>query len=65
MKSPPGAFSEWKILDTLLEDLKGYVVDNHMDIAPEDVNWGHAGSAQHLLALLNEAAVFAGIRHEK
>ena len=24
---------------TLLEDLKGYVVDNHMDIAPEDVNW--------------------------
>ena len=50
---------------TLLEDLKGYVVDNHMDIAPEDVNWGHAGSAQHLLALLNEAALFAGIRHEK
>ena len=61
MDSYIGSIGEIAIL---LEGLKGYVVDNHMGIAPEDVNWGHAGSARRLLALLNEAAAFAGIRHE-
>lgn len=46
---------------TLLEDLKGHIVDSHMGIALEEVNWSHVGSAQQLLALLNEAATFAGI----
>lgn len=49
----------------LLDELKSHVVDDHMGISPEDVNWGHVGSANHLLEMLNEAAAFAGIRAEK
>ena len=36
-------------------------VENHMDVAPEEVNWGHVGSAKHLLQLIKEASEFAGI----
>ena len=46
----------------LLEDLKSFMVDDHMGISPEEVNWGHVGSAEHMLKLLNEAAAFVGIR---
>lgn len=47
-----------------LDELKGFVAGDHMGIAPETVNWGHVGSARHLLETLDEAAVFAGIRSE-
>jgi len=33
---------------TLLAELQNYV-DNHMEVNPDDVNWGHAGSAERLL----------------
>ncbi len=49
----------------LLNKLQGAVADNHMGVAPETVNWGHAGTAQHILEMLNEVAAAAGIRSEK
>ena len=36
-------------------------IENHMDVAPEEVNWGHVGSAKHLLQLIKEASEFAEI----
>jgi len=36
-----------------LELLRRYA-DNHMECDPEEVNWGHVGSASHFLELLNE-----------
>ena len=47
-------------LEEKLDALKAHV-ENHMDVAPEEVNWGHVGSAKHLLTLLKEASEFAGI----
>ena len=47
-----------------LEDLQAYV-DNHMDVSPEAVNWSHVGTARHLLELVREAGVFAGIKSEE
>ena len=43
-----------------LDALKAHV-DSHMDTAPEMVNWGHVGSAKHLLRLLKEASQFEGL----
>lgn len=39
-----------------LEMLKAYV-DDHMEIAPEAVHWGHVGTAQHVLEMLKEITV--------
>ncbi len=36
--------------------------DNHFGHSPEEINWGHVGSAQHILELLTEAADFTGNR---
>ena len=47
-----------------LEDLQAYV-DNHLNVSPEAVNWGHVGTARHLLELVREAGVFAGIKSEE
>jgi len=52
-------------ISALLNKLQEAVVDNHMGVAPEAVNWGHAGTAQHILEMLNEVAAAAGIRSEK
>jgi hypothetical protein len=46
-----------------LELLRGYV-DNHMECDPEDVNWGHVGSAGHVLEQLDEIIEFLGIKGE-
>lgn len=35
------------------------LIDNHMNISPEDVNWGHVGDAQHISELLHEVINFA------
>lgn len=43
-----------------LDALKAQAVDNHLGVNPDAVNWGNVGTAQHLLALLAEAAEFAG-----
>ena len=48
-------------ISALLDELKAEAED-HMGVAPEAGNWGHVGSAQHLLSLLNDAATYAGIR---
>ena len=48
------------VLEEKLDALKAHI-ENHMDVAPEEVNWGHVGSAKHLLTLLKEASEFAGI----
>ena len=47
-------------LEEKLDALKAHV-ENHMDVAPEEVNWGHVGSAKHLLQLIKEVSEFAGI----
>lgn len=48
----------------LLDELKYVVVDNHMGIAPDNVNWGHVGTVNHLLELVTEVSVAAGLRDE-
>lgn len=47
-------------IEEKLDALKAHI-ENHMDVAPEEVNWGHVGSAKHLLQLIKEASEFAGI----
>ena len=36
--------------------------DNHMEVPPDDVDWGHVGSARHVLELLTEATAFLNLR---
>jgi len=36
--------------------------DDHLGVAPEDVHWGHVGSANHVNEQLAEIAVFLGLR---
>lgn len=43
-----------------LEKLGEYM-DDHMGASPEEINWGHVGSANHILELLNDITEFAGI----
>lgn len=38
----------------LLNNLQN-LVDNHLDFDPENIDWGHAGTAAHLVRLLKEA----------
>lgn len=51
-----------------MEQIKKYLgelqalADDHLGNAPEEVTWGHVGSAKHLAELLKEAADFAGNR---
>lgn len=33
---------------TLLDELQNYV-DDHMEVSPDDVHWGHVGDAERLL----------------
>ena len=47
-----------------LETLKDYV-DNHLDVAPEAVNWGNVGTARHLLELVREAGASVGLEVEE
>ena len=48
-------------LQETVDALKAHI-DNHMDVRHDMVNWGHVGSAKHLLKLLKEASAFAGIK---
>lgn len=34
--------------------------NNHLGHSPEEINWGHVGSAQHALEQLTEIAEFLG-----
>ena len=38
--------------------------DDHLGILPEEVHWGHVGSAQHVNVLLGEVAGFLGLREQ-
>lgn len=38
------------------------LADDHMGHAPEEINWSHVGSANHILEELCEIAAFAGIK---
>lgn len=40
-------------INSRLDELKAYTED-HMGVDPDSINWGHAGSAQQLLAELTE-----------
>ena len=44
-----------------LDAIKAQAVDNHLGVSPDAVNWGNVGTAQHLLAVLAEAAEIAGV----
>jgi hypothetical protein len=39
--------------DDRLEELKTFF-DEHMKYSPEDINWGHVGTATHFLERLTE-----------
>jgi len=56
-----GAFIS-KIADITdrLELLRWYA-DNHMECQPEEVTWGHVGSAAHVVEQLQELIDFLGI----
>ena len=45
-----------------LEVLNEYM-DNRMDTSPEEINWGHVGSANHIRELLDGIIGFANIKH--
>ena len=36
--------------------------EDHLGTAPDDVNWGHVGSANYVKDHLNEIAGFLGLR---
>jgi hypothetical protein len=42
-------------------ELLRWFADNHMECDPEEVHWGHVGSAGHVLEQLNELIDFLGI----
>lgn len=35
------------------------LTDEHLGYNPEDINWGHVGTAQHIHELLEEVIAFA------
>ena len=43
-----------------LDKIKGHM-DDHMGIDPDSVNWGHVGTAQHVLEQLEETIYFLGL----
>ena len=53
-----GAIAEMrKTLEVLLEH-----ANDHLGTAPDDINWGHVGSANHVNELLGEITGFLGLR---
>ena len=46
-------------IDSALTTIKDKVSD-HFGVLPEEINWGHVGSAQHVLELLQEIVEFQG-----
>lgn len=42
-------------LDALTEQ-----ADDHLGHSPEEINWGHVGTAKHVLEQLNEITEFLG-----
>ena len=52
-------------IESLLDAIKDCVVENHMDISPEDVTWGDVSSVSGILQRLKELADFAGISREE
>ncbi|MCL2215414.1 MAG: hypothetical protein FWB91_00205 [Defluviitaleaceae bacterium] len=46
-----------------LAELKNYV-DDHMGESPEDINWGHVGSAEYMVSKLTELTDWAFQRGE-
>ena len=58
---PLSAFiSHMDTAQNLLEELQEYL-NNHMDTRPEDVRWGHVGSAAHVIEQLQEIKQFLGL----
>jgi len=48
---------------TLLQELQGFV-DDHMEYSPDDINWGHVGSAGYMVEKLTELSDWAFKRGE-
>jgi len=48
---------------TLLDELQTFA-DDHMEYSPDDINWGHVGSAGYMVERLNELADWAFERGE-
>ncbi|MCL2107046.1 MAG: hypothetical protein FWH26_08340 [Oscillospiraceae bacterium] len=38
--------------------------DDHLGTTPEEIHWGHVGSANHVNDLLGEIAGFLGLREQ-
>lgn len=47
-------------LDLLREE-----ADCFLGVDPDAVNWGHVGSAAHLLSIIKEATCFLGLENEE
>jgi len=50
-------------INELLAELQDFA-DDHLGYSPEDVTWGHVGTANYFLERLNELADFAFKRGE-
>jgi len=48
---------------TLLQELQEFV-DDHMEYSPDEINWGHVGSAGYVVECLTELADWAFKRGE-
>lgn len=44
-------------IDTMLKRLSAFS-DDHFDVAPDDVTWGHVGNLGHVLERLRQASDF-------
>ncbi|GAB4391078.1 hypothetical protein [Albidovulum sp.] len=54
-----GAFVSRKAeIDEMLARLQA-LSDDHFNVSPDDVNWGHAGSLGHIAERLRELCAFA------
>ena len=44
----------------MLKDILEHM-ENHMDASPEEINWGHVGSAGHVAEKLSEITEFLNL----
>jgi len=53
-------------IDDIRETLAALLehADDHFGTAPENINWGHVGSANYVRENLNEIAVFLKLKEE-
>lgn len=51
-------------VQNILTGLKLYFTD-HMELSPDNINWSHVGSVNHVKTLLNEINEFLGVKNSR